>query len=363
MAQTPRILICDHGGEGLAALRAALARSGCEIEVSESLLASRERLRAGGFDALVLDPLATGGRTELEELDRLRAGAALLVLVDPRDPLRGLLAAHGLAGGPWDLVHRGAPLDEVLLRIARLREQRRELEELDEMRYRAVHDDRTGLLRPRPFEERLREHFSAAQRHRLEMAFVLLDLDGFGRVNKEHDHTVGDRVIARVGAVIGKSLRAEDVGGRLGGDEFAVVLPYTNRVDAARVVQRLRDEVRSISGPLDGTGGSGSGCSAGSAGRDGRERGANRRELTITASLGFETFDGRDLESVETLRRRAEVALRWAKDSGGDRGVYYRSLETGSPGASGPAEAPRGEAPRAEAPRADASRGAYQDRA
>ena len=136
------------------------------------------------------------------------------------------------------------------------------------------------------------------------MALVLMDLDRFGRVNKDFDHTVGDSIIDRVGRVVRENLRAEDVGGRLGGDEFAIVLPYTQRVDAARVVHRLRDQVQALTGPVDGFGG----------------------EVWVSASIGFETFDGRDLESVETLRRHGEVALRFAKEHGGNRAVYYRQI-------------------------------------
>jgi diguanylate cyclase (GGDEF)-like protein len=190
------------------------------------------------------------------------------------------------------------------MRIERLQRQKSGLVELDEMRYQAAHDDRTKLLRPHTFQARLREHFSAAQRHRLDLALLLVDLDDFGRVNKDFDHTVGDRVIARVGAVIRDTLRAEDVGGRLGGDEFAVVLPYTRKVDAARVVNRIRDQIRGLSGTIPDA----------------------PTSLCVSASLGFETYDGTDVDSVEGLRRHAEVALRQAKSAGGDRGLYYRSL-------------------------------------
>ena len=97
------------------------------------------------------------------------------------------------------------------------------------------------------------------------------------------------------------------------------MLPYTRRVDAARVVGRLRDQIQALTGPLDG------------------ERG----ELSVSASLGFETYDGTDLESVETPRRHAEIALRQAKLSGGNRGLYYRSLEVEQDEAEPPADAQR----------------------
>jgi diguanylate cyclase (GGDEF)-like protein len=139
------------------------------------------------------------------------------------------------------------------------------------------------------------------------MALVIIDLDGFGRVNKDYDHTVGDRVIERVGAAIRTALRAEDVAGRLGGDEFGAILPYTGRIDAAHAVRRLRDEIRNQAGLAEG-------LPPGS---------------TVRASLGFETFDGGDLRSCAELRAHAESALRAAKQRGGDRGVYFRSLRAG----------------------------------
>jgi GGDEF domain-containing protein len=48
----------------------------------------------------------------------------------------------------------------------------------------------------------------------------------------------------------------------------------------------------------------------------------------VSTSLGFETFDGSDLESLEELRRNAEVALRAAKRRGGNKGVYYRQPDS-----------------------------------
>lgn len=306
-APSPLILICDHLGEGLSELLGPMSSVGYRIEHSNRFSTTLDRLARGPRpNVVVVDPLARGGSAELEEITRLTGPdeVPILLISDPASPLRAVHAARSLGNGPWDIVHRDAPIEEILLRIDRLGVLAEGKAELEEMRFRAVHDDRTELLRPVPFITRLREHFSAAQRHRLDMALVLADLDRFGRVNKEFDHTIGDKVIESVGRVIRQNLREEDVGGRLGGDEFGIVLPYTRRVDAARVVHRIRDEIRRLTGPIDTSG----------------------RELHVSASIGFETFDGNDLESVEELRRHAEVALRSAKEMGGHRAVYFRSL-------------------------------------
>lgn len=307
MARSPLILLCDHRGEGLSEALQALTTLGYRVNLTESLRQSVLCVEHEVPDVAILDPLARGGVVEIEQLGRGTGEGEvmpLLLVADPGAPMPAILASRNLGTVPWDLIYRSAPFEEYLLRIERLRALAEGLKEMEEVRFLASHDDRTELLRPRPFQERLLEHFSAAGRHRFDLALVLIDLDGFGRVNKDFDHTVGDQVIARVGAVIRNHLRAEDVGARLGGDEFAVLLPYTRKIATARVVSRMREDIHALSGPVEG--------------REG--------ELVVSASLGFETYDGTDLETVESLRIHAELALKSAKDFGGNHALYFRNL-------------------------------------
>ncbi len=300
------ILVCDHRGRGLARLVEPLRAAGLVTELSTSPRETLERVRRERPEVCVLDPLAPAGEVELEGLEGAAGAAppALLLCASEAELPAFVHTVRRLGPRPADLCRLDAPPQEVVMRVERLRALARDRGEYAELRHRASHDDRTELLRPQAFQARLVEHFGAARRHRFELALVLLDLDDFGRVNKEIDHTAGDRVIARVGEVIRRSLRAEDVAGRLGGDEFAVLLPYTGAVEAAHAVRRLRDRVRSLSGPLAPEG----------------------REVRVSASLGFETFDGERPETIEELRLGAERALRAAKRAGGDRGVWARSL-------------------------------------
>ncbi len=309
MPATPTVLLCDHRGSGLARRLAGLERAGWRVEATESVRRSLERLAGPAPDALVLDPVIEGGAVEIEALDRAGAGQIPLLLL--ADPDRVELALAVLARAPErvsDLVHRDADALEVGARLDRLAVAQAARAELAELRHRALYDDRTELLRPEAFQRRLAEHWSAAERHGHELALVIADLDRFGQFNKRYDHTIGDRVLVRVSEAIRSALRTEDVAGRLGGDEFGCVLPYTRKVDAARVVHRLRERIRAVSGQVGGV------------------------DLVISASLGFETFDGRDVESLDVLRSHAETALREAKRRGGDRALYYRLL---SPNADG----------------------------
>ena len=301
------VLVCDHSGNGLLEALRPLEAMGYALESSTSLGNTRKLIRSLRPALVVIEPLSRSSSVELELLAAARAGSTLPVLVvaEADNPVPLVQGTRALDTGPWDLIYRSAPPEEFLMRVQRLQRLAEGINELAEMRYAAAHADRTSLLRPVHFNRRLQEHFAAAQRHQFELALALLDLDDFGRVNKEFDHTVGDAVIDRVGSVVRDNLRTEDVGGRLGGDEFAILLPYTSRTDTARVVARLRDQVHGLSGSIE----------------------AGGRELRVSTSIGFETFSGSDLESVELLRRRAELALREAKRLGGNRGVYYRQLQ------------------------------------
>jgi diguanylate cyclase (GGDEF)-like protein len=254
---------------------------------------------------LVLRPLSTTGALELASFDRALANAPPLpcLLVVSAEACAALRAAPPQrAALAWTT--SDAPAAEYDLLAERLRREAELLRELEEVRHRALHDDLTGLLRPLAFEERLRAHYSAAQRHRFPLALLLLDLDKFGAINKQFDHTVGDRIVREAAAALRGALRTEDVAGRLGGDEFGVCLPYTTS-DAARLVgERVRAAIEQLS----------------RADEDGR--GA----LRVASSIGFECFDGRNLAALQVLRLHAERALRTAKQSGGNQVRYYREL-------------------------------------
>ncbi|MBI5361948.1 MAG: GGDEF domain-containing protein, partial [Planctomycetes bacterium] len=235
-----------------------------------------------------------------------RGGAELPVLLcaDPEAPEAALATLRAASAALIDVVRHDAPSEEFLLRVERLLALAEERARVRELEHRDANDDRTDILRPEAFHNLLVEHVSAAQRHKLELALLILDLDAFGQVNKQFDHTVGDLVITKVGDAIKKCLRQEDVAGRLGGDEFAILLPYTGKLEAAHAVRRLRDAIARLS-PLLAVRAPG---------------------LGVSASIGFETFDGEDLDGLETLRLHAETALREAKRLGGGQAVYFRSL-------------------------------------
>ncbi|GAA2628150.1 GGDEF domain-containing protein [Paractinoplanes durhamensis] len=114
----------------------------------------------------------------------------------------------------------------------------RQIDALDEARlaleHQAGHDPLTGL----PNRTRLAQ-FAAGENGR-ELTVLLLDLNGFKKINDELGHAAGDELLCVTGHRIGAALRAGDLAGRIGGDEFQVLLPQTGPDDATEVIRRLR---------------------------------------------------------------------------------------------------------------------------
>jgi diguanylate cyclase (GGDEF)-like protein len=118
----------------------------------------------------------------------------------------------------------------------------------------SAHDPLTGLSTAAAFLERLRGAVRAAGRHRHALSLAVLDIESFGALNDRHGHLAGDEVLSTVASAIRRALRAEDLAGRIQGDTFALAFPFTQASGATVAVERLRNEIESMTflGPEDG---------------------------------------------------------------------------------------------------------------
>ncbi len=82
------------------------------------------------------------------------------------------------------------------------------------------------------------------------LAVVTFDLDHFKRVNDEHGHEVGDRVLQWVAKTLAHETRGADVTARVGGEEFVVLLPGTGATGAVELAERVRASVERGGGPV-----------------------------------------------------------------------------------------------------------------
>jgi len=89
-----------------------------------------------------------------------------------------------------------------------------------EAEYAATHDSLTGLAN----RALLRARIDALPGGAAQVGVMVIDLDGFKKVNDAAGHEAGDEVLRVVAQRLQQHLRADDVLARTGGDEFVAVL-------------------------------------------------------------------------------------------------------------------------------------------
>ncbi|MEJ2382379.1 MAG: sensor domain-containing diguanylate cyclase [Gammaproteobacteria bacterium] len=104
----------------------------------------------------------------------------------------------------------------------------------------AWQDSLTGLNNRRAFYAKTTPIWNVALRHGHDLAVVLLDLDGFKRINDAYGHAYGDEVLMATAEVLTETIREQDVAARWGGEEFIVLLPETDLDEACALAERLR---------------------------------------------------------------------------------------------------------------------------
>lgn len=166
-----------------------------------------------------------------------------------------------------------------------------------ELAYRATHDPLTGLANRAELITQLETLVGRPGPNGGRHALLLLDIDGFKRINDSYGHPVGDELLVEVG----RRLLADSPPGstpvRLGGDEFAVLLTSVNESMAAQHAERIREV---LNRPFT--------TSAG--------------ELAISVSVGVSLTPRIEKSSSEVLRD-ADAALYTAKAGGKNRVQIY----------------------------------------
>jgi diguanylate cyclase (GGDEF)-like protein len=104
----------------------------------------------------------------------------------------------------------------------------------------ALHDELTGLLNRRGWDEAFEARLSIAGDRDEVTSLVVLDVDGLKHANDTFGHETGDALIQAVARSLTGAVRGEDVVARLGGDEFGVILPAASALDCEGVVSRIR---------------------------------------------------------------------------------------------------------------------------
>ncbi len=107
----------------------------------------------------------------------------------------------------------------------------------------AHHDALTGAYNRRAFDDQWENLNDLLAEHRVNISFILFDVNLFKSINDTHGHQVGDQVLITIVKCITASLRKGEHLFRLGGDEFASFLIDSSTETAIDVAQRCLDNI------------------------------------------------------------------------------------------------------------------------
>ncbi|MFA6341259.1 MAG: GGDEF domain-containing protein [Fibrobacteraceae bacterium] len=115
----------------------------------------------------------------------------------------------------------------------------------------ATKDGLTGLMNHRTLHERLRTEKLRAERQKINVGLLMLDIDHFKHINDTYGHPAGDEVIKGIASRIRDEVRGEiDVVARYGGEEFVVGLvdcsPEALKETAERIRKAIGDKLFDI---------------------------------------------------------------------------------------------------------------------
>lgn len=126
------------------------------------------------------------------------------------------------------------------------------------------------------------------------LSIMIMDLDGFKKINDTYGHKEGDEVLVRVATVLKRKCCDDVIAGRLGGDEFIICAGGKDQAEIERFCKVLLRQIQDESN-----------CNG-----------------LITASIGISFYPdaGDDISHVKGL---ADAAMYEAKKQGKNRHVFY----------------------------------------
>lgn len=205
---------------------------------------------------------------------------------------------HYLSFDAAPIYNRKGELIAVIETLMDMTEKRRSE---DKIKYRAYHDNLTGLYNRSYLDKAMGKALLHAKKEKRILALLFIDLDGFKAVNDTHGHNIGDELLKAVAERLKKFAGDFDTVARLGGDEFVILLQEIHKSSEAGML--AHSIIKEINLPIS----------------------IGDIELSIGASIGVSLFPNNGSDN-ESLTKHADIAMYKAKRKGKNRFQLYTSL-------------------------------------
>lgn len=201
--------------------------------------------------------------------------------------------------GANDFISKNADKIEIRARVRAHHKLAQLIHELEESRKilnaQANTDALTKLINRRSFFARTNEALEMMRRHNQHFSVLMIDVDHFKSINDTYGHQCGDFILVEIAKILTNNIRANDILARIGGEEFALSAPYSNRLAAVVLAERLRKGVEQAEFVFNGA------------------------RVAVTVSVGVVAQDRNAPVTTDQLLARADARLYVAKRRGRNR--------------------------------------------
>jgi len=279
-------------------VRAMLRDAGAEkflMSHVERLTLGLRRLKEDHFDAVLLD-ISQSHSQGLDSISRIEDVAPNVAIIALSEVVDEAFAVKVVQAGAQDYLIKGQGDGFLIARSIRYAIEHKK--EKGRLSYLAQYDLLTGLANRVLFRDLLDKALARADRSKLPVALMFLDLDRFKIINDTLGHDVGDALLKVVAQRIQGCVRSGDLISRLGGDEFTVIQESVSRRQEIEVVAQKIMNTMAQPFVLDG------------------------QELFIGTSIGISIYPPHGNDA-ETLIKNADTAMYSAKELGRNNYKFY----------------------------------------
>lgn len=205
---------------------------------------------------------------------------------------------RAIQAGANDFLAKNSDQVEFLARLHAQRKLAKAIRLLEasqrELREQSNDDVLTGLPNRSFFHQIASKEISLMRRQKEYFAILKVDVDHLKKINVSHGRPAGDYVLKEVADMLAETIHEEDMVARIGGEEFAVGSPYTNRLAAIVLAERLRKAIEALSLEHEGD------------------------PIDVTVSIGI-ALAPQDGENLDEVMAEADTRLDLAKEGGRNR--------------------------------------------
>ena len=244
----PTILLVEDDEKDVRLIQNYLQEETYRLEVAKTGEEAMSFVLRQKIDLILLDILLPG-MDGFEVVSRLKDSEAAkniqIVAITSLQDVQSKI--KGIELGADDYLIKPINKHELKARVKALVKKKAYLDTLHDSYETAVHsaitDKLTGLYNRAFFEHFLGLELKRADRQKVQVALIMMDIDDFKQCNDNFGHLVGDEILRELGRIIKGGVREIDLAARYGGEEFTLVMPNTDKSGALVVAERIRKAV------------------------------------------------------------------------------------------------------------------------